>query len=56
MTRQQKAREEDRQQNPSILGNIRAEIPHHSEPWIPQDIGKARLQFKITSHDDDRGL
>ena len=48
--------QEHKQQKPMLLGIIRTQFFHHSESWTPQHIRKARFWFKITSHDEDRGL
>jgi hypothetical protein len=41
---------------PRLLGIIRTQFSYHSEPWIPPTHRKSKILFKITSHDDDRGL
>jgi hypothetical protein len=42
--------------NQDYLGIIRTQFSYHRKPWIPQHTGKGRCGFKITSHEDDRGL
>ena len=39
-----------------LLGNISTQFSHRSNSWVPQHTRKARVRFKITSHDADRGL
>ena len=39
---------------PRLLGIIRTQYTHHSESRITQQIRKARLRFKIISHDTGR--
>jgi hypothetical protein len=42
--------------SPRPLSIIRTEYSHLSQSWIPQHTQKARLRFKIISHDAGRGL
>ena len=48
--------QEPYQQKPRPHGNIRTQFSHHSKSRIPQHTRKARVGFKIISHDTDRGL
>ena len=51
-----KGKHKNHQQKPRLLGIIRTQFSHHSKSWILQHTGKARFRFKITFHDDNRGL
>jgi hypothetical protein len=44
-----------KKQTPRLLGTIRSQFSHNELSWIPQQTGKARYRFKITSHDANRG-
>jgi hypothetical protein len=41
---------------PRPLGIIRTQYAYHSKSWIPQNTQKARLGFKLISHDAGRGF
>ena len=39
--------QEHKQQKPRLLGIIRSQFFHHSDPWIPQHTRKAKLSITI---------
>jgi hypothetical protein len=44
------------QQKPRLCGIIRTQFSFYGISWISQHTRKARFEFKIISHDDDRGF